>query len=266
MLGVAVCRVLQPDHTVIAASHPELDVTDAAAVRGRLEGDRPDWIVHLAALTDVDRCQREPGLATAVNAVPAETIAAWCRERGAGLLLVSSIAVFDGAKPSPYTETDEPRPANAYGESKRRAERALHGLARHLVVRTGWLFSGRADDRKFVGQILRHARERDALDVVGDRFGSPTWVDDLASGIRRAIHEGLRGVVHLVNEGSPVSRVDVAREVLSRAGLTTRIRPVTSDFFPGLAPRPAMEAARSERAAGWLRAWRDALGMALARR
>ncbi|HEY2944036.1 MAG TPA: NAD(P)-dependent oxidoreductase [Vicinamibacteria bacterium] len=263
MLGVSVCRTLQDEHAVLAAGHEELDVTDAEAVRSRLQRDRPDWVVHLAALTDVDRCQREPERAMAVNAASTETIAAWCGESGGGLLLLSSIAVFDGTKASPYVESDEPRPANAYGESKRRAERAAARLPDHLVVRTGWLFSGRADDRKFVGQILRRARESDSLDVVCDRFGSPTWVEDLATGIRRAVSEGLRGVVHIVNEGSPASRVDVAREVVTRAGLPTRIRPVSSDFFPGLAPRPAMEAARSGRTDGWLRPWRDALGAAL---
>jgi dTDP-4-dehydrorhamnose reductase len=264
MLGVSVCRALRPDHVVIAASRADFDVTDSAGVRNRLQRDGPDWVVHLAALTDVDRCQREPERAMAVNAESTETIAGWCGENGKSLLLLSSIAVFDGVKPSPYTESDHPRPANAYGESKWRAERAAARIADHLVVRTGWLFSGLADDRKFVGQIRRLAREKDSLDVVCDRFGSPTWVEDLAAGIRRALHERLRGVVHLVNEGSPASRVDVAREVLARAGLDARIRPVSSGFFPGLAPRPAMEAARSERAAGWLRPWPDALGAALA--
>jgi dTDP-4-dehydrorhamnose reductase len=175
------------------------------------------------------------------------------------LLLLSSIAVFDGAKRSPYTESDPPRPANVYGESKRKAELAAAGAPRHLVVRTGWLFAGDSSDHKFVGQVLRLARERDHLDVVCDRFGSPTWVEDLAAGIRRLLDEEVRGFVHLVNEGGPVSRADLAREIVDLARLSTRINSVASDFFPHLAPRPAMEAARSERAAGWLRPWRDAL-------
>jgi dTDP-4-dehydrorhamnose reductase len=263
MLGVPLGRTLRRAHDVVAASRAELDVADAEAVRDRLRRERPDCVVHLAALTDVDRCQREPDAAMAVNAASTETMADWCGETGAGLVLLSSIAVFDGAKDSPYGEGDTPRPANVYGETKRRAERAAARAGWHLVVRTGWLFSADDEDHKFVGQILRRARERRSLDVVGDRFGSPTWVEDLARGIERLIGEGLRDVVHLVNEGSPASRVDLARELVAQAGLPVSIRPVASEFFPGLAPRPAMEAARSERTAGWLPRWPDALRAAL---
>jgi len=265
MLGVPLCRTLRHAHDVIAAPRAELDVADAVAVRQRLGRERPECIVHLAALTDVDRCQREPDTAMAVNAASTETLAAWCAETGAGLVLLSSIAVFDGTKGSRYDEGDTPRPANVYGESKLRAERAAARAGWHLVVRTGWLFSADDEDHKFVGQILRRARERRELDVVDDRFGSPTWVVDLARGIERLIGEGLRGVVHLVNEGSPVSRVELARELVAQAGLPVSIRPVASEFFPGLAPRPAMEAARSERTGGWLPPWPDALRAALAR-
>jgi dTDP-4-dehydrorhamnose reductase len=116
-----------------------------------------------------------------------------------------------------------------------------------------------------VGRILELARERPAIDVVQDKWGSPTGVRDLASGLRRLMEEDHRGVVHCVNEGEPASRVDVARAVVEAAGLRTTIHPVSSDRFPDLAPRPAMEAARSERTAGWLQPWPAALRAGLAR-
>jgi dTDP-4-dehydrorhamnose reductase len=263
MLGIPLCRTLRHAHEVLAAPRAELDVADAGTLRDRLRRERPDCVVHLAALTDVDRCQREPDTAMAVNAASTETLAAWCGETGAGLVLLSSIAVFDGTKDSPYVEADTPRPANVYGESKLRAESAAPRAGWHLVVRTGWLFSADDEDHKFVGQVLRRARERRELDVVGDRLGSPTWVADLARGIERLISGGARGIVHVVNEGSPVSRVELARELVAQAGLRVDVRPVASGFFPSLAPRPAMEAARSARTAGWLPSWRDALRAAL---
>jgi dTDP-4-dehydrorhamnose reductase len=266
MSGVPICRALSGRHEVIATGRGDLDVTDAAALRARLERERPDWVVHLAALTDVDRCQREPRLGRAVNAGPVGTLASWCAGSGAGVLLLSSIAVFDGRQASPYVEGDAPSPANAYGASKWEAEGLASRASRHLVVRTGWLFAGDATDRKFVGRILERARERESLDVVSDRFGSPTSVHDLAEGIRRLLEEDARGLVHLVNEGGPVSRVELAREAIVLAGLATRVHPVSSEAFPDLAPRPAMEAARSARTAGWLRPWRDALRDALGRR
>jgi len=265
MLGVPLCAALRRDHDVVAAARADLDVTDARALTERLERERPECVVHLAALTDVDRCQREPETAMAVNAAPVETLAGWCQASGARLVLLSSIAVFDGTKGGPYAEGDRPHPANAYGESKWRAERAAARAGRHLVVRTGWLFSADARDRKFVGRILERARDRAALDVVDDRFGSPTGVDDLAAGIARLLAEDAEGVVHLVNSGPPVSRADLATTLVAEAGLATRIRPVPSSFFPALAPRPAMEAARSDRTDGWLGPWPDALRAALTR-
>jgi dTDP-4-dehydrorhamnose reductase len=265
MLGQAVCRDLAMGHEVIAAAHDDLDITDRAALDGRLEEARPDWVVHLAALTDVDRCEREPGTAFAVNSAPVEALARWCTEQRAGLLLLSSIAVFDGTKTSAYTESDPPCPANVYGRSKWEAERLARATPRHLVVRTGWLFAGDDSDHKFVGRILSLARERRSIDVVQDKWGSPTGVRDLASALRRLMEEEQRGLVHCVNDGPPASRVDVARVVVEAVGLPTEVHPVSSDRFPDLAPRPGMEAAVSERTAGWLQPWPAALRACLPR-
>jgi dTDP-4-dehydrorhamnose reductase len=259
MLGRAVCRNLAAGHQVIAATRRELDVTDHVALQDRLDQARPDWVVHLAALTDVDRCEREPAAAFAVNSAPLSGLAAWCGNHGAGLVLLSSIAVFDGTKASAYGESDTPCPANVYGRSKWEAERLAMAAPRHLVVRTGWLFAGDESDHKFVGRILKLARERSSIDVVRDKWGSPTWVHDLAAGLRRLMEEDQRGLVHCVNEGAPASRVDVARAVVEEAGLRTEVNPVSSDRFSDLAPRPAMEAARSVRTAGWLQPWSTAL-------
>ncbi len=263
-LGRAVCRQLAGSHDVVASTRADLELTDDVAVQARVVAERPDWIVHLAALTDVDRCEREPDLAFAVNAGATESLAAACAQTGAGLLLLSSIAVFDGRKPAPYVETDAPAPINVYGASKWAAERVAAGLSRYLIARSGWLFGGWPDDRKFVGHVLRLGRERAALRVVDDKVGSPTYAPDLAAGLERLLAAGRRGLVHLVNDGPPVSRYDLAREILAIAGLPAELERVASAAFPGLAPRPAMEAADSRITRGWLRPWPEALGAYLA--
>jgi dTDP-4-dehydrorhamnose reductase len=265
VLGRALVAVLERSHEVTAATHPDLDITDAAAVTTRLRMLRPQWVVHLAAATDVDRCQREPAWAFAVNAAPCARLVELCSEIDAGLLLASSLAVFDGRKPSAYSEADTPGPINVYGASKLQAEQTVARLPRHLIVRTGWIVEGSAADRKFVGRILALAAERDVLNVVSDRFGSPTYVHDLAGGIARALDAGIEGLIHLVNSGPPVSRFELARRVIASAGLATEVRPVASDAFPDLAPRPAMEAGYSDRTA-WLRPWPEALDVCLRER
>ncbi len=259
MLGGAVRRVFAAEATVVAPSRQELDITDDAAVEYWLEKVRPDWIVHLAALTNVDQCQREPELALRVNTRATETLVGACRGAGAGLLFLSSIAVFDGTSATPYVETDPPRPANHYGCTKWLAEQAVATLPHHLIVRSGWLFGGAENDKKFVRIIWQMAQKRPDLAVVEDKVGSPTYVDDLASGLWRLIAEEKQGLFHLVNGGPPVSRYALAREIVAAANLETVIRPVSSNHFPVLASRPDMEAAASHYTDGWLRPWPAAL-------
>jgi len=183
-----------------------------------------------------------------------------------GLLLVSSIAVFNGLKAAPDSESDLPDPINVYGATKWHAERATAAVPQHLIVRTGWLFGGGPSDKKFVGQILNLAATRTTLEVVADRFGSPTSAEDLAIGVRRLLAEGAQGLVHLVNAGEAVSRYELACQALAFAHLQVQVQPVSSSFFPGLAPRPRMEAARSERVGSWLRPWPEALQDYVSRR
>lgn len=264
MLGQSVCRQFRLRHDLIAPSHTELDICDDCAVRQQVTQARPDWVLHLAALTDVDLCQQKPDLANQVNSVAVAKLAAVCQALQTSLLLMSSIAVFDGHKSSPYLEDDLPTPINVYGQSKWQAEQIAAALPRHLIVRSGWLFGGGPADKKFVSKILSLAQQRRQLSVVDDKIGSPTFTDDLALGLERLLLSGQRGVVHLVNSGSPVTRFQLAAEIVRLAGLTPDLIPVPSTHFPRLAPRPGMEAAASYYTNGWLPPWRAALQTYLA--
>lgn len=272
MLGSDLCRLLREAkdleardslerHEVIALGRKELDVRDGDAVWRAIAEVRPNVVFHLAALTDVDACEQAPDDAWRVNADGTAHVARACRAFDALLVYPSSIAVFDGEKAQPYTEEDPPCPANVYGRSKLAGEEAARMNERHIVARSGWLFGGGAADKKFVGKVLRLARERRELAVVVDKFGSPTYTHDFAAGMIELVERGFSGTVHIVNSGGPVSRYQVARAVLDCAGITTcRLLAVTSDAFPLYAPRPRVEAAMSTR---WplapLRHWREAL-------
>lgn len=261
MLGGDLCRLLQERHEVIGLGRADLDVRDEAAVHGLIVDVRPDVVFHLAAMTDVDACEQAPAEAWRVNAEGTAHVVEACRRIGALVVYPSSIAVFDGEKAEPYTEEDVPYPANAYGRSKLGGEQAVLAYPRHVIARSGWLFGGGARDKKFVGRVLRLARERDTLLAVIDKFGSPTYTRDFAVGLIQLVTHSFQGTVHLVNSGGPVSRYQVARAVLDCAGITTcTLVPATSEAFPLPAPRPRMEAAMSLR---WpfapLRHWQDAL-------
>lgn len=259
MLGRALAQQLEPDYPLLKPGRDQFDLTDPATIHYYLEQHRPEQILHLAALTNVDQCQREPTLAFQVNSQATQTLVAYCQRYQVPLLFMSSIAVFNGRKESPYLESDRPEPINSYGCSKWQAEQAVATLPNHLIVRSGWLFGGGAADKKFVAQMIALARSRPELAVVADKIGSPTAVTDLAVGLKQLLDQRANGLYHLVNDGPPISRYELAVQIMQMAGLATVIRPVTSDHFPHLAPRPAMEAAASQKAPPILPPWPQSL-------
>ena len=263
MLGQAICRQLSPHHQLFPLNKQTLDVTDADSACYWVNRIQPDWVLHCAALTDVDRCEREPDLAFAINAKGTENMMIACRHFQIPMLYLSSIAVFSGDKSTPYNEQDTPHPANQHGVSKWQGEQAVAQLPHHLIVRTGWLFGGK-NDKKFIRKILDLAQKRPTLSVVDDKIGSPTYVDDLAQGIGQLLVQNEIGVVHLVNDGMPVSRFELAKKALGLAKLNNPISPVPSTHFPQLAPRPNMEATVSLCTAGWLPDWQDSLATYIA--
>lgn len=265
-LGLDVCRVMaQAGHTVIGFGRAELDVRDAGQVMAALDRLRPARVIHLAALTNVDDCEREPQAAYLTNTAGTGNVALACRQFDAELVFVSTLAVFNGEKRDAYVEADTPDPRSVYGRSKLEGEQAVRELVgRHDIVRAGWMFGGGDHDKKFVAKILTQARERSELLAVDDKFGSPTYTLDFARGLARLGETGLFGTYHLVNTGQPASRWEVALQIVKARGLAhCLVRPVGSEAFPLAAPRPRMEAGRNEilesRGCHWMRPWTEAL-------
>jgi dTDP-4-dehydrorhamnose reductase len=246
-LGSYVPDVFADDELTLTGSEA-LDVRNADAVAEAVRDARPDAILHLAAATDVDACERRPDDALAVNAAGTEHVARAARDAGAILVYTSSAAVFDGEKPEPYVETDATSPANAYGRSKLAGEQAVERtLERFFVVRAGWLVGGGAYDRKFVGKIVELIlRGERHLRAVDDKLGSPTYAPDLLRGIRRLLETNAFGVYHMVNP-APATRYEIALAVAETLGADVEVEPVSSDVFPLPAPRGRSEAMRNER-------------------
>lgn len=214
----------------IRLTHKELDVTDLRAVTDALMTHKPRAVIHLAAATDLVRCEQDPSYAYAVNAVGTYHVALASRAVGARLIHVSTSGVFDGLKKEPYTENDAPNPVNVFGHSKYLAELAVRGiLDNFLIVRTSWVFGGgRERDKKFVGKILRQ-REAAEVRAVADRRGSPTYAKDLAAALGTLADGDARGITHL--SGGEATRYDVAREALSLAGSHAKVVAATSADF-----------------------------------
>lgn len=265
MLGTDFSRYLErAGHQVVRAGRAMLDVTDLTGVRRTVREYRPTLVVHTAALTDVDRCEREPDEAYRVNAVGTWNIALACAESGAELVYVSTCGVFDGTKAIPYTEADSPRPLTHYHRSKFEGERIVAAvLSRHYILRPGWLFGGAASHRRnFVANRYREASGKASISSAADRFGSPTYTFDFAAAAMRLVTEKAYGLYHIANAGSG-SRYDYVAACMAALGLPTRVDPVVSDAFPRSAPVPASEALDCMyyrlRGLPPLRPWKEAL-------
>jgi len=255
------------DHQVVALSHAELDVGDYHACMQRIVPAAPDVVVHAAAYTDVDGCENDPDRAWRDNVAGSQNVALAARDAGAFLIAVSSDYVFDGTATEPYDEYAPAAPLGVYGRSKAAGERAAQeaNAGATAVVRSSWIY-GRTG-HNFVKTMLRLIRERDAVDVVDDQTGSPTWSRDLAGAILALAALRRPGTYHVTNGGA-TTWCGFARTIAARAGLDPeRVRPTTTAAIGRPAPRPAYSvlSGRLWRAAGFapLQPWERALAAAL---
>ncbi len=236
ILGRALSERLGKAHSLLLWGRGEADLTDAARIRAAAQGIEFDAIVHAAAMTNVDGCESEPDKAMAVNRDATRTVADLARERGAAIVYVSTDYVFDGTKGAPYLEEDSPNPINVYGRSKLAGEEEVRASgARHLVVRTSWLFGH--GGKNFVDTIATKLGRGEGLEVVDDQRGSPTYARDLAHGIELLLRRGSTGTVHVTNSGQ-TTWYGFAVEIGRYLGSSATIQPTTSERFPRPAARP----------------------------
>jgi len=214
-----------------------LDIRNRQAVFEAVGRLRPSVVINTAAYTDVDGCESNADLATAVNAEGPGNIALACREVDALLVHFGTDYIFDGESKRPYRADDPPRPLSGYGQSKWEGEQAVRASAcRHLITRTSWLFGlGR---RNFVEKIVERGSVGGPLRVVADQIGRPTLAADLSEAVIRLLDAGAEGVLHFANDGS-CSWFEFARSILKHAGLTAPITPITSSELSRPARRPA---------------------------
>jgi dTDP-4-dehydrorhamnose reductase len=234
-LGRAILE--QPQgHTILAPSHGELDIADTEACRRAVRQAKPDWVLHCAALTDVDACERDPKLAHLLNAEAVLHVAEAARESGARMVMVSTDYVFDGAR-GHYREGDATTPLSHYGRSKLAGERLLtEALPAGVVARTSVLFGPHKNN--FVRWVQASLRAGKAIRVVSDQWVTPTCTADAARQVLALVELGATGVWHTAGAES-LSRLEMARRIARREGADERLlEPVRMADLQWLAPRP----------------------------
>jgi dTDP-4-dehydrorhamnose reductase len=264
MLGRDLQPTLSLRHEVVGTDLEELDITRPGQTRETIDSLRPDVVINLAALTDVDGCESQREKAFLVNAEGALEVARGCAATGARLIHLSTDYVFDGTSPVPYTEETLPRPLNVYGESKLLGERGVQETGgNYLILRTAWLFGRHG--KNFVDTLLRLSSQQEEIRVVNDQRGSPTYTRDLSWAIERLLGREERGILHITNSGS-CTWFEFAGKILAMKGPrghSVRLLPISSADLGQPAKRPAnsvLDCSKFERIAGWkMRCWEECL-------
>lgn len=241
----------------IKTDHRSLDITDPKEVLAVCKKYMPKVILHLAAETDVDRCERDQQHAYAVNTIGTYYVAAAAKEIEAKLVYISTAGIFDGTKNAPYVEEDEPNPHNYYGRSKYLGELIVRGmLSDYLIVRAGWMFGGGPKkDQKFIAKMVEQLNKPE-IRAVNDKVGSPTYAKDLVAGIYELLKENKTGIYHMGNRGS-ASRYEVAKLIAEVLRPSVSVLSVDSSYFKLDASRGGYEGMESK--ADIMRPWQDAL-------
>lgn len=237
---------------ITALDRSAADLSQPEDLRKTLTDIRPDVIVNAAAYTAVDKAEKETELAMTINGVAPGVLAEEAKRYNALLVHFSTDYVFDGTKDNAYAESDAPSPVNVYGRSKLAGEQAIQTSGcDYLIFRTSWVYASRG--RNFLLTILKLARERDSISIVGDQFGTPTWAKLIAGTtshciglalMRRQLNQFNSGLFHLASAGSTTwhgfaeAIIDIAIDSLALQSKIGKISAIPTVEYPTPAKRP----------------------------
>lgn len=275
-VGYELHRSLQGLGEIIALDRSQMDLANLAQVRDVIRAVKPDLIVNPAAYTAVDKAESEPELAMRINAEAPALMAQEANRLGAAMIHYSTDYVFDGSKQTPYTEDDPTCPINVYGATKLAGEQAIQAAGiPHLILRTSWVYGMRG--KNFLLTMMRLAQERDALRIVADQYGAPTWcrtIADTTAHIVAQFHgagpgsqmwQERSGIYHLTAQGK-TTWYDFTKAILAHPSITKKptLTPIETKDYPLPARRPANSVLCCERLTSafcGLPDWEVALGL-----
>jgi dTDP-4-dehydrorhamnose reductase len=225
----------------------QVQLLESGAAASLLEAVRPDWVIHTAALTNVDLCETERQQARQINLDIVALLAQACAQVDAGLVQLSTDYVFDGCD-GPYSESDATHALSHYGQLKLESERCvLEAPIKGLVVRTLWLYGYIVEARpNLVTWPLAALGRGEKLSIVDDQWGNPTYVDDLAAVLLQLCRSGASGLYHMGGSDF-LTRYQLVLQLADFFGLdTSLIEPVSTQTAGQQAPRPLRSGLRTE--------------------
>ncbi|MCP2218496.1 MULTISPECIES: dTDP-4-dehydrorhamnose reductase [Bradyrhizobium] len=247
-IAQALVRLATSELVIEAFGRPELDITDRISIDRAIGRFRPDILVNAAAYTAVDKAESDVEAAFAANRDGAGNVAAAAAAVNIPVIHLSTDYIFPGEGGVPYREEDAAGPINLYGRSKLEGEHVVTAVNPwHVILRTSWVYAPWGQN--FPKVMLRLASERDAVRVVADQHGAPTYAPDIAEGILRVARAALvelsssawRGVFHMTAAGE-TSWAGFAEAIFAESakcgGPSARVESIVTTDYPTPARRP----------------------------
>ncbi len=230
----------QNDVSHPAASGYQLDVRSESSVEELVSDLDPDAVVHSAAMTDVDDCERNPAKAYEINVKGTQNIVDAAAQTGSHLIFLSTSFVFDGTK-QPHRRDSPRNPVNVYGQTKTDAERLVEtSEIPSIIVRTDQPYGWTEPWQKatMVQWILQQLSESDTVPVFKDWYNTPTFVHDLADAVLELALSKKEGIYHAVGPDY-ICRYEWACEIAAAFGYSeSRITAASSEDISLPASRP----------------------------
>lgn len=236
LVGSNILPFLQKRFDVVPILEKDWDITDSVTGSDVMRRVKPDVLLNLAAVTNVDGCEDNTEAAYRVNGEGPGILASLCDAFAARLVHFSTDYVFDGMKDAAYTEQDATNPLSVYGKSKLQGEKNIFQYSPSaLIVRTEWIYGQGGEN--FITKVLKIARETGRAEVVDDQWGTPTYAKDLGPAVAALIEGNKAGVYHVTNSGS-CTWYGFARKIFSLLDMAIVCTPITSDRLTRKAKRP----------------------------
>ena len=236
MLGQDLCPILEDeDFDVVETDIHNLDITDLSCVEKVLNEEKPDYVIHCAAYTNVDKAEEDKETAHKINAIGTANLAKVCKALDITLVYISTDYVFDGTKEGKYLPTDKTNPMSVYGETKCEGEKAVQTCDKYYITRTSWLYGHHG--KNFVETMIS-LKDKEELKVVDDQVGCPTWTVELAKGIVQILLEEMPYGIYQVCGSGSTSWYGFAKKIFELCGFDVNLKPCTTDEFPRPAKRP----------------------------
>ncbi|MFX0133837.1 MAG: dTDP-4-dehydrorhamnose reductase [Candidatus Hodarchaeota archaeon] len=224
-LGSDICLSIKKKYEVIELIQPDIEISDKNSIDKALNPYKGDLVINTAAYHDLKKCEENPQIAFAVNAIGSSDLARWCLKNNSVLLHVSTDYVFDGKKGSPYIESDVANPLNTYGISKLAGEHYIEAiLDKYIIIRVSGLYGihpciGKPG-KNFVEIFIRLIENKETQEFGGQEWLTPTSTKSIADQLIPLIESNEFGIFHVTNEGE-CSWFEFGEEIIKQIGSST---------------------------------------------